>query len=42
MRQGKLMNGGVYVAGDSSVFVITSGESNDFKSERYVVRDLII
>ena len=40
LRQGKLMDGGVYLARDSSVFVITSDESAGFKSERYVVRDL--
>lgn len=41
MRTAKLMNGGVYIAKDTSVFVISqSGDSNEFKSERYVVRDL--
>ena len=40
LRQGKLMDGGVYLARDSSIFVITSDESAGFKSERYVVRDL--
>lgn len=41
MRTAKLMDGGVYLAKDASVFVVSSQESNEFKSERYLVRDLI-
>jgi hypothetical protein len=35
------MDGGIYLARDASVFIITSCENAGFKSERYVVRDLI-
>jgi len=40
MRNRKLMDGGVYLARDTSVFVISSDDAAGFKSERYVVRDL--
>lgn len=41
MNSAKLMDGGVYMAKDSSVFVIFKNNGNEFKSERYVIRDLI-
>ena len=40
MRNRKLMDGGVYLARNTSVFVISSDEAAGFKSERYFVRDL--
>ncbi|TNV72831.1 hypothetical protein FGO68_gene4104 [Halteria grandinella] len=41
MKQPKLMDGGVYMAKDASVFVIFKNQGADFKSERYVIRDLL-
>ena len=40
MRSRKLMDGGVYLAKDNSVFVLSSDEAAGFKSERYVIREL--
>lgn len=42
MRTAKLMDGGVFLAKDCSVFVISSSnDTKEFKSERYLVRDLL-
>ena len=42
LRSSRLMDGGVYLAADNSVFVIWKHLGSEFKSERYVIRDLII
>jgi len=40
LKSSKLMDGGVYLAVDNSVFVIWKHMGTEFKSERYVIRDL--